>query len=269
MLFIITVLPAQGKNSVSFKPISFPIAVIVDSKNTPISLLEQGKHLYDLGRFAEAAQLWEQAAKIFEQSKELQNQALSYNYLAIVYQDLGRWQAAETAISQSLGLLDNSGLIFAQVLNTQGSLQLNTGHTEAALETWKQAEKHYRSLKDVTGIVLTQINQCQALQTLGFYRQARTILQQVKQDLAAIPDSLLKINGLQSLGRTLQVVGNLEESQAVLSESLMIAQRLNLTANIGEIFFSLGNTATEKLEFETALKFYQQAQAKTPKPLHY
>ncbi|MCM0592792.1 MAG: CHAT domain-containing protein [Gloeotrichia echinulata DVL01] len=303
-LFVITVIPAQGKNSVSVRLIPSETPVIAHSHNTlpltlpnqgqgaqdsqtiisnqvnsisppnlqsPISLLEQGKHLYNLGRFAEAAELWQQVHQV--SGKELSTQALSYNYLAIVYQDLGLWQAAKTAISQSLALLNNSKfktpdaeLILAQVLNTQGSLQLNTGHGEDALATWKQAEKHYRSAKDGTGIILSQINQSQALQTLGFYRQARTILEQMKQDLAALPDSLLKINGLHSLGRTLQMVGDLQESEAVLSASLTIAKKLDYTANIGEILFSLGNTARAKLEFKTALKFYQQVQdtAKNP-----
>jgi hypothetical protein len=60
-------------------------------------------------------------------------------------------------------------LLHAQILNIQGSFQLNTGHAEIAIATWKQAEQRYRSLKDVTGIVLVQINQAQAWQTLGLY----------------------------------------------------------------------------------------------------
>lgn len=272
LLLVITILPATAKNSVSLQLISSS-PYTIPNPQSPITLLEKGKHLYDLGRFAEAAKVWEQAAKMFEQGKQLHNQIVSYNYLAIVYQDLGRWSAAETAISQSFKLLNNtelktqdSGLI-AQVLNTQGSLQLNIGNGEAALASWKQAEKYYRSLKDVTGIVLSQINQSQALQTLGFYRQARTILGHVKQNIATFSDSLLKIKGLISLGRTLQVVGDLEESQGVLSESLTIAQQLNYSSNIiGEILLSLGNTARIKLDFEQALKFYQQAQGKATKP---
>ncbi|WP_334852351.1 hypothetical protein [Nostoc sp.] len=62
--------------------------------------------------------------------------------------------------------------------------------------------------------MLTQINQAQALQTLGEYRRAQKQLEQINQDLVALPDNLLKAKGLRSLGVTLQVVGDLERSQS-------------------------------------------------------
>ncbi|KAB8315033.1 CHAT domain-containing protein [Tolypothrix campylonemoides VB511288] len=270
-LLVITVLPAAAEFNSKFKiPYAKGYAVEnskstksyeIQATNSPVTLLEQGKQFYDVGRFAEAAQLWEKAALAFEQRGERQNQAISYNYLAIVYQDLGQWKAAQKASTQALNLLPSTDapLLYAQVLNTQGSIELNTGHAETALETWKQAEKHYRSLKDVTGIVLSQINQAQALQTLGLYRRARSILEQVNQDLAGLPDSLLKARQLRSLGVTLQVVGDLQNSQTVLTESLTIAKRLNSTPDIGETLFRLGNTARAIGDFEAALAFYQQA----------
>ncbi|MEH2169658.1 MAG: hypothetical protein V7K41_23970 [Nostoc sp.] len=61
---------------------------------------------------------------------------------------------------------------------------------------------------------MTQINQAQALQTLGEYRRAQKQLEQINQDLVALPDNLLKAKGLRSLGVTLQVVGDLERSQS-------------------------------------------------------
>lgn len=155
-LLITTVLPATAEYSLS-------------PTQSPVTLLEQGKQLYDAGKLVEAAQIWSQAAQIFQQSKQQHYQALNYNYLAIAYQDLGKWEAARSLITQAENILKtvDDSFLYAQVLNTQGSLQFNTGQPELALETWQQSEKIYRSLKDVTGIVLSQINQAQALQTLG------------------------------------------------------------------------------------------------------
>ncbi|MEH1842574.1 MAG: tetratricopeptide repeat protein [Nostoc sp.] len=160
-LLITTVLPATAKYSISLT-------------QSPVTLLEQGKQLYDAGKLVEAVRIWLQAAEIFQQSKQQHYQVLSYNYLAIVYQDLGKWSAARSLIAQAQNILQtiDDSFLYAQVLNTQGSLQFNTGQPEIALETWQQAEKIYRSLKDVIGIVLTQINQAQALQTLGEYRRS-------------------------------------------------------------------------------------------------
>ena len=160
-LLVITVLPAAAEFNSKFKiPYAKGYAAEnsrsttkyeIQNTNSPVTLLEQGKQLYDAGRFAEAAQVWEKAAFAFEQRGERHNQAISYNYLAIVYQDLGQWKAAQKASTQALNLLPSTDapLLYAQVLNTQGSIELNTGHAETALETWKQAEKRYRSLKDV------------------------------------------------------------------------------------------------------------------------
>lgn len=245
---ITTVLPATAQYSLS-------------PTQSPITLLEQGKQLYDAGKLVQAAQIWSQAAQIFQQIKQQHYQALNYNYLAIAYQDLGKWEAARSLITKAENILKtvDDSFLYAQVLNTQGSLQFNTGQPELALETWQQSEKIYRSLKDVTGIVLSQINQAQALQTLGEYHRAQRQLEQINQDLAVLPDNLLKARGLRSLGVTLQVVGDLERSQQVLSQSLAIVKLENSIADIAETLLRLGNTAIAKEDFKAALEFYQQA----------
>ncbi len=88
-LLVTTVLPAAAEYFIVSNPTSTPSRQsAIPHLQSPLALLEQGKQRYDAGRFAEAARLGEQAAEAFEQRKELRNQALSYNYLAIVYQDL-------------------------------------------------------------------------------------------------------------------------------------------------------------------------------------
>ncbi|MEL6459149.1 MAG: CHAT domain-containing protein [Cyanobacteria bacterium J06621_15] len=228
--------------------------------NSALNLLNQGKQLYNQGNFAAAAEIWEQALNNYSPEKEKRSLALAYRYLAIVYQDLGKWKAANNAISQSLKLAEaiNDRFLDAQILNTQAHYQLNTGNTQAALETWKQAESIYKSLKDTQGIILTQINQAQALQNLGFYRRSRDILEQVNQNLQTVSDLPLKAKGLLSLGVALEVVGDLEKSQNVLSESLQIAQDINLN-QLGETYLRLGNTARAREDFEQAEEYYQQA----------
>ncbi|MEH2169659.1 MAG: hypothetical protein V7K41_23975 [Nostoc sp.] len=125
-LLITTVLPATAEYSIS-------------QTQSPVALLEQGKQLYDAGKLVEATQIWSQAAQRFQQSKQQHYQVLSYNYLAIVYQDLGKWSAARSLITQAQNILKtiDDSFLYAQVLNTQGSLQLNTGQPEIALETWQ------------------------------------------------------------------------------------------------------------------------------------
>ncbi|HAJ63346.1 MAG TPA: hypothetical protein DCP31_32375, partial [Cyanobacteria bacterium UBA8543] len=152
-----------------------------------------------------------------------------------------------------------NNLILAQALNTQGSLQLATGQTEAALNTWKQAAIAYTNAGDEAGILGSQINQAQALQTLGLYRQAQTTLEQLNQKLQTQPDSLLKVTGLRSLGVALQVMGDLQKSQAVLEQSLAIAQRLESSPDTSTILFSLGNTARALKDHQKSFNYYHKA----------
>ncbi|MEM6403704.1 MAG: tetratricopeptide repeat protein, partial [Cyanobacteria bacterium P01_D01_bin.116] len=224
-------------------PISVNSSSITQIKQS--NILETGKQFYDEGKLTQAAQIWEQAVIEFEKKEELGNQVLANNYLSVVYQDLGKWEFAQKSVNQALKLVKevDDRLLYAQVLNTKGSLELKTGNAQIALDSWKQSEEIYRQLDDVTGIVLSQINQAQALQNLGFYRRGRVKLEQVAIELDKLPDSLIKARGLRSLGNILQAVGDSDNSQKFLLQSLNIAQKLNSKTDIAQALLILGNSA--------------------------
>lgn len=233
--------------------------------------LEQGQILYQTGQFSKAVTTWQQAVQNTQMRDEPLNQALGLSYLSLAYQKLGDWEQAKQAIAQSLELLEpqtslkETGIaIFAQVLNTKGSIQLAMGQPEAALESWQQAEKTYAQAKDDVGILGSQINQGQALQTLGLYRRAQMLLEQVNARLQTQPNSALKVLGLKSLGTVLQVTGNLHHSEKVLKQSLAIAQQLNPPLDTSELLFNLGNTLRSLQNTQAALHLYQQAVVAAP-----
>lgn len=266
LLFVTAVFPAVAQHS--------PGVSVEQHTAKPSTQLEQGRTLYEAGQFSAAAAVWQQAAQTYEAQGDRINQALSLNYLSLAYQDLGQWQEAERAISRSLELITNNPqlttdnkLIFAQALNTKGSLQLAMGSAEAALETWKQAEKSYAEAGDSAGILGSQINQAQALQTLGLYRRAKTTLEQVNEKLQTQPDSPLKAAGLRSLGVALQVVGDLQKSQAVLEQSLATQERLNLSGDSSATLFSLANTARALQDYKKSESLYQKSAQKAISPL--
>ena len=233
------------------------------------TFLERGRIQFEMGRYSEAVAVWRQAAQRFETDGNNPQLALSLNYLSMAYQELGQWEEAERAIAQSLALLQTQPdrAILARSLNTQASLQLAGGETEAALETWKQAETVYAEAGDEMGRLGSQINQAAALQTLGLYRRSRQLLERVNQTLQTQPDTPIKATGLRSLGITLQVVGDLNESREVLQQSLAISQQLNSSPDMSATLFNLGNTARALHNYETALEFYHRAEVATPSPL--
>lgn len=246
----------------------------VQENDKALTQLEQGKALYAAGRFWQAIRVWQQAMQGYQAQGDRIHYALSLSYLSLAYQELGQWQEAEQTITQSLNLVANllkptptHQRLLAQLLNTQASLHYAQGQMEAALETWKQAEQAYQEAGDQTGVFGCQINQAQVLQALGLYRRSQITLERVQTQLQTQPDSLLKAAGLRSLGVALQVVGNLEESQQVLPQSLAITQRFDSASDQSATLFSLGNTARALQEFEDAIAYYQQAASIAISPL--
>ncbi len=273
---VLTFTPVK-ENSGSPLPLSqLPAQSVEEQRET---LLNQGRDLFQGGRFAEAVRVWNRAAQGYQQGGDRLNQALCLNYLTLAYQALGEWDSAEGAIQESLSLLDSLGTpshrsgnslsqrIRAQALNSKGSLQLARGEPEAALDTWKQAESLYQAQGDLIGALGSQINQAQGMQTLGLYRRSRRLLEQVKQQLLSQPDSSLKITGLQNLGNALQVVGDLPEAQQVLAQSLALARNLRSPEEISTTLLSLGNTARALQDWNQALTYYREAAATATVPI--
>ncbi|MUG97804.1 CHAT domain-containing protein [Scytonema sp. UIC 10036] len=236
-----------------------------------LTLMQAGNQHYDAGQFLEAAQVWQQAAHTYEQAGDRTHQALALSFVSLAKQQLGQWQQAQAAIDTSLSLLTNidkpSTRIHAQVLNALAGLQLVGGKAklgqdsaQAALKTWQQVETLYRQAGDSVGTIGSQVNQAQALQTLGLYRQARKLLVQIRQTLEQSPDSRLKMTGLRTLSDLFQQTGELQDSQKILTQALAVAEKLGLHQEKSITLLSLGNTARAQKQTEKALELYQQAE---------
>ncbi|WP_442936957.1 CHAT domain-containing protein [Nostoc sp.] len=264
--------------------ITFPVAATIKTQHTSLNvsiqnptaqtqdLLQQGKVLYERGQFAEAVKVLQQAVKSYgSQGNELR-QAVALSNLALAYQKLGNLTQAQQAITDSLKLLEKSSTaenlqVLAPILDIQGSIQLDLGQAEQALNTWQRAEASYKQLGDRNGITRDRINQAQAWQVLGFYRRGLTILTQLQQELQSQPNSVSKAVELRSFGDALQLAGDLDESRRVLQQSLVIAQELDSSQDVSAALFSLGNTAQGQQDFKGAIEFYQQAAAIAPNPI--
>ncbi|MEM9089699.1 MAG: CHAT domain-containing protein [Cyanobacteria bacterium P01_F01_bin.53] len=240
--------------------------------------LDAGQQLYQAGRYASAIIPWQQALKLAMQQQDAKQAAIAQHYLAIGYQVLGQWDQAQAAIERSLEQLatldrDNTDIqfLYAQLLSTQGSGQLQTGQAETALAIWQQAQTIYSELAATQPgatqpLLRNQLNQAQALRSLGFYRQAQTQLESANQALAELPDSVTKAQGLQRLGQLLVRVGELEEAQSVLSDGMAIAQTLSEPVLIASIQLDLAKVAAQLGASDTALQLAQQAQSTGDRP---
>ncbi len=269
----------------------------IPSYSEILTLVQRGKQFYDAQMFSDALKVLQQAEKIYEIEGNILAQVQTLNLISLVYQQLGSTDSAEAAINTSLSLLDKVQIqdsqfkgVRAQVLNRRGRLQWAMGNAQSALDNFQSAELLYIEAKDKEGIIGSQINQAQALQSLGFYRRSYKLLNSVKKELRSQPDSRVKVAGLHNLGNILRQRGDLDCSQKkddldcsqeILSESLAIAQRLNYRGQSspqqlsqqGNILLSLGNAKLveaaraknlknvkeEKKYIQSALNYYQNA----------
>ena len=243
-------------------------------------LLQQGIELYNTKQFSRAIALWQQATEAFELQKDRLNQALVWRYLSLAYQHLGQWQEAESAIGESLKLLEQQKNInnnptyldvLAKTLNTQGRLQWAKRQLNAALETWKKAAFIYEKAGNQTGVIGSLINCAQALQALGLSNQAAAELTKVEKILMQHPNSEIKATGFQNLGEVLRRIGSLKKSQEVLQKSWEIAKEFKLSESgallelanteraLGNRAIAIGKEEDDRRHTQAAINFYQKA----------
>jgi CHAT domain-containing protein len=262
LIMALTMIQSPGQAAAP-PPTTLPISQ--DLAQTSSVQEQQGRQFYEQGRYAEAIAQWEQLRQTAERQGDRPTVAQALNFLSMAQQQLGQWKQAKLTIEQSRTILkaeqNVDALIWAQTLNTQANLQLLTGQTQAALDNWTESERYYRQIKDQQGIWGSRLNQAQALQSLGFYRRSRQLLEALNQDLQSTPASPLKVNSLRSLGNSLRVVGDLPGSKDALMAALDLAKSLGLGREQSGILISLGNLAADSREPEAATEFLRQATA--------
>ncbi len=262
----------------AFCIINFPVAATIKTPQAAkiqyIASLQQGKELYEAGRFAESVNVLQQLVTNYRDRGDKLQQAVALSNLALAYQKLAKLNQAQQAITESLKLFDineqtsiQNQEIVAPILDIQGSIQLDLGQAEQALKTWQSAETIYKQTNNQSGVVSSRINQAQAWQVLGFYRRSLTTLTALQQEVQAQPNSITKALELRSLGDALQLAGDLKQSRQLLQQSLEIAQKLDSSQNISAALLSLGNTARVEQDFSAAIKFYQQTAIATSNPI--
>ncbi|NJN20235.1 MAG: CHAT domain-containing protein [Leptolyngbya sp. RL_3_1] len=240
--------------------------------------LQASYDLYEAGQLDEAAALLTEALATYQAGGDRLREAVALSNLALVEGQQGHWPQAHQHIDQSIALLQGNAItdrrrprILAQTFTIQGQLHLAQGNENAALESFQTATTLYQGAGETAQAIRSQINQAQALQANGFYRRAiREILAPLRQQLATQPDSLLKAEGLHSLGEALLVAGSTDQAEATLEQSLTVLRDLGEAGLSGEdqarlpvveaaVYISLGNTVRSRQDTDAALDYYRQA----------
>ncbi|MGV0027758.1 CHAT domain-containing protein [Phormidesmis priestleyi ANT.L61.2] len=223
----------------------FPLGIgIVRSQENAVHLMQQAATLYQTEQFQAALEMWQRSTQMAKQQGDLVNQAIALSNLALTDYQLGDWQNADIAISESLTLLESKSQPYAQALDIRGHLHFARGQTQQALADWEAAAAIYTQTKDSAGFQINQLNRSQALQQLGLLPQAEDLLKQLQRSLTQSSEPLLQVKGFRSLGQVYERLGKLDEAQTILNQSNQLAQQLPLLDQQRETqagFLSLGN----------------------------
>ncbi|MBD1869432.1 tetratricopeptide repeat protein [Cyanobacteria bacterium FACHB-471] len=76
-------------------PSSYPPQAISQAESQ--TLEQQGRSLYDAGRFTEAIAVLQQAIQAYQQQGDAVQQAIALSNLALTYHQLGNWTQANEA----------------------------------------------------------------------------------------------------------------------------------------------------------------------------
>lgn len=218
-------------------------SVPVVSQSVQANAQTDAQQLFEAGRYQEAITALEPLLAKARQGGNRVEQAIALSNLALNYQQLGNWNAAQESITEALTLLDGqtATAVHAQAFDVRGSLELARGQTEHAIDTWAEAATLYQQKGDLNRAAMSQINRAQALQQLGFFRRAIATLSDLETRLSNQPDSLTKATALRMLGDALRVAGDLKQSEKVMQQSLAMAIRLHSQEAIALTNLSLGN----------------------------
>lgn len=249
-------------------------------------LEQDARSHYSNGEYAEAARAFQAAAAAYAASGDELQQAAMLSNLSLTYQQLGEWSLAEEAVTAAVVLVqpeanlesvEQSSLhwsALAQSYNIQAQLQFAQGQAEAAEATWERAGMAYQSANDLPGLLMSQVNRAQALQSLGFYPDAIQLLASVVERLQDQPNSNLKVTALQNLGTAQIVVGELEAAELSLQQSLELAQQLGLADAESAAYIGLGDLQLQRQQVvdgsdpqDIAQAAYQQAAIAAQSPL--
>lgn len=188
-------------------------------------------------------------------SRSLSREALPYSpQLGL---KLAMTQPADALIEGTTPSSKEPILRQAQALNAEANQLFSRGNAEAALLRWRDAQAKYAEAHDQRGVLGSQINQAQALQTIGLYNRARTLMETLETQLESQADPEIQVLGFQSLGSIFQATGYLADSQAALETSLDIAAQNQLDSSATRI--TLGNTLRALQEPDAALEQYRLA----------
>ena len=237
-------------------------------------LFNQGIQQIEANQLESALQSFQKALTIYRDVKNRKGEGWALGSLGLIYFELQDYPKAIDYYQQSLAIarkiedseleaivqpmLGNSKKAKADRLSNQGTKQVQTGQLTAALQSWEEALKIYREIKDRQGQGKVLGNLGIAYDISGEYLKAIDYHKQSLQIAQELNNRLVEGQSSGNLGLTYHALGNYSKAIEYYKQSLKIAQELNnplgesaALENLGLAYRNLGN-------YPVAINYHQQ-----------
>jgi CHAT domain-containing protein len=228
--------------------------------SAPRSLEQAGLAALTQGQWASASAVLQQALAGYRHAQDGEGQVRCLSHLALVDQHQGRMIEAQDWLAQARPLATTLRTK-AQVLNTAGSVAFAQGQGQVAHQSWREATALYQQLGLPAETLQSQLNQVQALQSLGFLPRAIALLEEIAPSIEAAAPTL-KSTGSLHYAQVLQRSRRLDDAQLWYRKSLAAS-----TQNEGMALVGLGQIALQRnqpAQIQTGLAHLDRAIALAP-----
>jgi CHAT domain-containing protein len=208
----------------------------------PTHLEQAGLAALTQGQWALASASFQQALAGYRQVQEVAGQVRCLSHLALADQYQGRMTEAQQWLAQARPLATTSRAK-AQLLNTAGSVAFAQGQAQAAHQSWQEATALYQQLGLPAETLQSQLNQVQALQSLGFLPRAIALLEEIAPAIESAAPGL-RAQGALHYGQVLQRSRRLDEAQSWYRKSLASPQNQGTAQSMALV--GLGQIALQR-----------------------
>jgi CHAT domain-containing protein len=227
-----------------------PAAHAVDPLNGD-DLREEGRTLFDRGRFEESVLTWTQAAQLFEQEERVKEQTEALMYLAQSLYQLGQYRKAGPTLELALELAkrSNHDEYVAMILGRLGNVAFALGYSQAAKDYLAKGLDLARKLENdlLTASLLNDLGNVLASQQQ--YSEAVSLFTESTTLAKTNGHQVLALTALINAAWTLLLDKKYEESQKQLDLAWTQIQNLDnshektpLVLNIGLAYNRLGES---------------------------
>ncbi|MBD1902656.1 CHAT domain-containing tetratricopeptide repeat protein [Trichocoleus sp. DQ-A3] len=246
---------------VTFSGSAVMAQTVEERKAQADKLYQQGNQQYKTSQFQEALQSFQEALLIYRELKDTKGEALTVNYIGLIYRSLSQYPEALKFYRQGLEIFRKLGDRWNEgtALNNIGSVYRSSDQYAQARDFFQQALSIRRKVQDREGEGVTLSNLGTIYHGLGQYSQALELYEQALVIRREVGDFQGEVVTLLSLGVIYYDLGQYNQALETYQQALNVSRKINNKNGEALVLNSMGTVYMSQGDYSKALNLYQQA----------